>query len=310
MHYYNRKPVGLLYDHPHQFNPLLKMLDRRGVPYELIDPGDHQYDPLHREVPYSLVFNDMSLPPYLNKKQGSTTQLLSFTHHLEVTSMRLLQGRIINGSNAVNVFSSRARQLSVFAAAEVLFPYTRIVNSLDQLLAVLPAFKFPVLLKPDNRWIGIPVTIFRSQGELLEAIINNEVTIENKGSMLVQAYVEPRHRQVVRVEMLNGKYLSASKIITSGESLYARPIEVSTEIFKPSTDIIEAAEAIVRLARVDLGSVEYIVDRKNNQLLFIGIKPHTTAFRTPAFSLEPNFESIANYVERRIQKIKEMELAL
>src|SRR5438094_16255 len=59
------KLIGILYEHPEWFRPLLAELDRRGLPYEPILAHEHQFDPSASESPYGLVVNRMSPSSYL-----------------------------------------------------------------------------------------------------------------------------------------------------------------------------------------------------------------------------------------------------
>src|SRR5688572_20503632 len=147
MHLYYKKPIGIIYQHNPQFNPVVKELLKRGINVDVINPTDYVYDPSAGEFTHSLLLNDLSSPPYLERKLSGTLQAIEFIKHAESLNPN---ARIINGSQASEILISRSRQLSLFSALGISFPKTRIVSSSDQLLAVATELKFPLLVKANQ----------------------------------------------------------------------------------------------------------------------------------------------------------------
>lgn len=307
MSFIAEKPVGIFYEHPLEYNPLVSALQRRDIAVTLINPEEHYFTPDDRDVPYSIIFNDLSSPTGFQRNSKSVDQLVNYTKHLELNEFKHAQGRIINGAVAVETLSNRARQLSVFSSLNIPFPKTKIVNSLDKLISILHEFTFPVLVKPNDAWKQLPILRFETLSQLVNSIVKNEVPFSDD-LLLIQEYHRPKNNHVVRVETLNGRYVSAQKIFTIREPLPLWPVEYKTEPFNPSEEIIQAVESIVRAARVDVGSVEYFVDLKTNEVLFYSIRPHSNT-RATQYSADL-VEQVADYFEKRLSKIREIELAL
>ena len=115
----------------------------------------------------------------------------------------------------------------------------------------------------------------------------------------------------MRVETLNGRVIEAVKIYIVDDQPDGLPMEVETEPFTLSHEVNKTIERIVRTARIEVGSVEYLTDSSTNKINFYSIRPHTCAFsigaRNQAIKIA---ETIVTYIEQRLQKIREVELAL
>lgn len=307
MSFIAENPVGVFYEHPFEYNPLVTELNNRKVPVVQISPSTHDFSPGGVEIPYSLIFNDLSSPIGFQRDPKALQQRINFTRHLELNDLRFAQGRIVNGSVAIETLSNRARQLSVFSSLNIPFPKTRIVNSLDKLISILPEFIFPVLVKPNDTWKALPVLRFETLSALVDAIVKNQLPFEND-LLLAQEYHRPKGDSIVRVDTINGRVITAQKIHTIREPLPLWPVEHRVEYFQPSEEIVQAVESIVRTARIDVGAVEYFIDQKSNSAIFYSIRPHSNS--RAAEGAAARLSILADYFEKRISKIRELELAI
>ncbi|HEY9044255.1 MAG TPA: hypothetical protein VIN08_00080 [Ohtaekwangia sp.] len=311
MHAFFEKPIGIIYGHPEQYNPLFEKLAARGIAYETINPADHLYDPAQYEVPYSLVFNDMSSPPYFTHNALGIAQTIEYVKHVEKLNGVINSSKVINGSRATEILSTKSRQLAIFASLDIPFPRTRIVSSIDQLLAAGNELNFPILLKSNGLNDHITTTRFDSIGDLINAIINDTLPVYGDKSFVVQEYISPKGNYIVRAEILNGQLLYAAKVYHAGDQAEAWSIEVKSDVYTPSLEIVNAIEKVAHAALLDTGSIEYIVDRKTNKVYFYAIRPHTSVYGTGVEGLEFNpFDHVTHYLEQRLQKIKEIALTI
>ena len=62
--------IGILYEHPHWFQPLFAELERRGLSYERLHACEHTFDPAASPADYALVVNRMSPSAYLRGTAG------------------------------------------------------------------------------------------------------------------------------------------------------------------------------------------------------------------------------------------------
>ncbi|HEY9006760.1 MAG TPA: hypothetical protein VIM75_11530 [Ohtaekwangia sp.] len=311
MHSFFEKPIGIIYAHPEQYNPLFEKLYSRGIAFETINPADHLYDPAQYEVPYSLVFNDMSSPPYFTHNALGIAQTVEYVKHVEKLNGTINSSKVMNGSRATEILSTKSRQLSVFASLGIPFPKTRIVSSIDQLLATGNELSFPILLKSNGLNDHITTTRFDSFSALVNAIINDTLPVYGDKSFVIQEYISPKGNYIVRAEILKGELLYASKVYHAGDQADAWSIEVKSSVFTPSLEITQAIEKVAHASLLDTGSIEYVVDRKSNKVYFYSIRPHTSTFSTITEGLSFNpFDRITDYLEQRLQKIKEIALTI
>jgi hypothetical protein len=307
MSFLTEKPFGIVYNFPLEHHAIAAELWRRDIPLTFINPAKFSFDASQHDMDFSLLFNDVSTPSGFPFQNEFVQSLITYNRHVELTNNRFAQGRIINGSAALDVLVNRARQVSLFASLGVRYPKTIIATNLDSLITQVHALKFPILIKNSDVSLGNKVQKFDSISSLLEAIFEEKIFTSNH-LLLAQEYHFPKGDQVYRVDTLNGKYLSAHIVSTIREPALSWEVELKSEPFEPSEHVIHTVEQIARAARVDIGSIEYFVDRKTNALFYYNILPFNYRKQSDA---EGNvINQIANYVERRLHKIREVELAL
>ena len=56
--------IAILFEHSEWFQPLLAVLDRRGIPYDRLLAAELSYDPRARTCQYALVVNRISPSAY------------------------------------------------------------------------------------------------------------------------------------------------------------------------------------------------------------------------------------------------------
>jgi len=282
------KPIAIYYEHPEWFRPLFKELDARGVNYVKLDASRQSYDPAAANRDFSLFFNRMSASAYLR----GNGQGIFFTHnylaHLEASSVR-----IINGSRAFAVETSKVLQLQLLNSLGLPFPKTRVVNCTDEILAAALQFGFPLLVKPNIGGRGAGIVRFDSTEELRAAIDESKLELGIDQIALIQDLIPARGGHITRVETLGGKFLYAIDIFTTGENFNLCPAEIcqvesvaafleakpsdtpevglKVERYTPPQQIIDAVERIVAAAQIEVGSVEYVVDDRDGGIVYYDI---------------------------------------
>ena len=281
------KPIGIYYEHPEWFKPLFAELDRRGLPYEKIDAAHHLFDPTELESPYALVVNRMSSSAYLRDHGQGIFHTAGFTTHLEQ-----LGTRVINGSVATSIETNKPRQLALFRSLGLKYPNSRVVNHVSRIPDAARELRFPMVVKVNIGGSGAGIVRFDTQEGVEAAVAANQLDLGSDQTALVQEYVTPRGGHIHRVETLNGKFLYAMKVYTTGESFNLCPAEIcqipeeqsaefclteapkkgiKVEAFTPPAEVIAAVERIVATAKIDVGGVEYLVDERTGDVLFYDI---------------------------------------
>lgn len=276
------KPIAIYYEQPHWFKPLFAELDRRAVPYVKLDAVTHSYAiEDHPEERYSLVVNRMS-PSAWNRDHGDAIfYTLGYLDHLHARGVR-----IINGSTAFRSELSKASQLTLLDDLQIAYPKARVIHRAAQAVAATEGLRFPVVIKPNIGGSGAGVTRFDSREQLQHAAEAGELMLGLDSTGLVQEFIPARGGHIVRCEVLNGKFLYAIKVYTSGDTFDLCPADICrttggvelnraacaidapknglrVEGFEPPTYVIADVERIMAAAGIELGGVEYIVDDRD-----------------------------------------------
>jgi hypothetical protein len=308
-----------MYEHPEWFVPLFAELERRGLPYEGVRADELDFSPAERISRYALVFNRMSPSAYL---RGHLRAIFAAQHYL--AHVEQLGVHTLNGSGAYTLELSKSRQLDLLARLELPAPSTRVVNHSLGFEAAARQLEFPLIIKPNVGGSGARMRQFSSPAELHEAVDGGELedVFEIDGTALVQEYHPPREGGIVRVEMLDGKFLYAIRIYNDpalgfnlcpadicqapDADLDFCPADASAkparkiEAITPSAWVVESVLRIGRAGGLDICGVEYLESERDGQVYFYDINALSN-FVTDAPSLvgfDP-FVRLGDLVERR-----------
>ncbi|MGC2163268.1 MAG: hypothetical protein WA634_15275 [Silvibacterium sp.] len=284
------KPIAIYYEQQHWFKPLFAELDRRGTSYVKIDAIDHAYAiEEHPERRFALVVNRMS-PSAWNREHGdSIFYTLGFLDHLERRGVR-----VINGLKAFRTELSKAAQLSLLDSLDLPYPKARVIHRASQATAAAEGLRWPVVVKPNIGGSGAGVKRFDSSRALAEAAVANELAFGLDSTALVQEFIPAHDAHIVRVEVLNGKFLYAIKVHITGETFDLCPADIckttggvdlnraacpvdapktgiSVEGYEPPQEVIADVERIMSHAGIELGGIEYITDDRDGQRLYYDI---------------------------------------
>jgi RimK-like ATP-grasp domain len=284
------KPIAIYYEQQHWFKPLFAELDRRGTSYVKLTAVDHAYAiEDHPEQRFSLVMNRMS-PSAWNRDHGDCIfYTLGFLDHLERRGVR-----VINGLRAFRTELSKAAQLSMLDSLGLPFPKARVIHRASQAVAAGEGLRWPIVVKPNIGGSGAGVKRFDTPEVLVQAATANELAFGMDSAALVQEFIPARDSHIVRVEVLNGKYLYAIKVHITGETFDLCPADIckttggveldraacpvdapktgiSVEGFEPPDEVIADVERIMSHAGIELGGVEYITDNRDGQRLYYDI---------------------------------------
>lgn len=301
MYFKSEKPIGVIYQHEEQFNPLFKELQKNGFRYEIINPSNQYYVPSKRELKYAVILNDMSAPPYQKFNPGVLAEYLRHIEGLHPSAL------IINGSRATETILYQTRQLNVLASLDMPFPATLVASTTEQFLKSNHQLKFPLTISPNDD--ASEKYRFESETELIDAIINDQFEF-NKKPLIIQEFIPSKGNYTVKAEILNGRFLYAIKIFHAGVNPNTWSIETRLETFTPPLPIITAVERIAQASLLDLGSITYTIDRRSNNILFLNIQPHTGSYTQSVEGLPNIHERIVDYTCHRLRKIREIALAI
>jgi hypothetical protein len=283
-----RAPFGILYEHPDWFRPLFAELDHRGIPYRRLSASTHWFDPASPRPPYGLVFNRMSPSAYLREAGHAVFYVQAYLGHLERLGIR-----VINGSQAYAVETSKSLQLSILRELGLPYPASRVISRAADAPAASRGLRFPIVVKPNIGGSGAGVRRFESL-DALEQAAREGFDLGIDHTALVQEYVPAEADRIVRVEVLGGQYLYAIRVYPTGESFNLCPADVcqtvdgaellrgacavdapknglKVEGYTPPDNLVRSVEAIARAARIDVGGIEYLIDARDGKPYFYDV---------------------------------------
>ena len=156
--------LAILYEHPAWFGPLFSALDRRGLPYQAIHADGLILDP-EAPPPANIVFNRIGMSSFLR-----TPDHPIFFAAAAFAQWEAAGARVINGSAALAVDSSKARQLALLAGLGLAIPHTRIVHRPADVTAAAEAIGFPLVVKANIGGSGAGIVRYDSADELAAAL--------------------------------------------------------------------------------------------------------------------------------------------
>jgi hypothetical protein len=230
---------------------------------------------------------DLSQPPsggvfYNRMSASSHTRNHRFAAELTASVLAWLEryrSRVVNGSRALDLEISKARQYGALEAAGIRTPRTVVIAG-KELLAEAMQRHFaggPAILKPNRGGKGLGVRLFLSGGALEDFLDGPDYAPPVDGLHLLQQYVRAEQPVITRAEFVGGRFLYAVEVDTSGgfelcpadacavDDAYC-PVGEQPRAKFSIIDAIDAElqqryEAFLAANRIDVAGIEFIRDR-------------------------------------------------
>jgi hypothetical protein len=283
------RPIAIYYEHPRWFQPVFDELDRRGIQYVRLDAARHHFDLVpDGDRDYALVFNRMSPSAWTRGNAHSVFYTLNYLAHLEQMGTR-----VVNGSYAFRMETSKALQLSMLQSLGLPYPRSRVINNPLEAPAAARGLRYPIVVKPNIGGSGVGIVRFDAPEQLQAAVDNKTLALGLDSTGIVQEHIRARGGHIVRVETLGFKYLYGIKVFTSGETFDLCPMDICKttdgaeiknacvvegpktglrlEGFTPPAEVIAAVEKIFATAKIDVGGAEYMIDDRDGQLYYYDV---------------------------------------
>lgn len=286
---FSPKPLAIYYEHPDWFRPLFAELDRRGTPYVRLDAGGHRFDPGETESPYSVVVNRMSPSAYLRGRGHAIFYTSQYLAHLERQGVR-----VINGAAAWRTEISKAYQLSLLEQLGLPYPRARVINDDAVAADAAEGLRFPVVVKPNIGGSGAGIVRYDTPEALADAAAGGALDLGIDDTGLVQEFIPPDSGRIVRVEVLDGRFLYAIRVYTTGESFNLCPADVCQSVdgaeleraacpadapknglrvegYEPPPEIVSQVERIAKAGGIEVGGIEYTIDERDGRLHYYDV---------------------------------------
>ena len=281
--------IAIFYEHPEWFKPLFAELERRGVRYAHLLAHEHRFDPAERQFPYALVINRMSPSAYTRGHAHAIFYTLQYLAYLKE-----IGANVLNGYDAYVYEFSKARQARLFERLGLRYPRARAINHSSQAQAAAEGLTFPVILKPNIGGSGAKIVRFESPEALRAAAKDGGLDLGIDQTALVQEYLPAEGNSIVRVEILDGKFLYAIRLFLTADEFNLCPADycrlpepgqpaaagmadgvsgrgLPVEGFTPPAEVIADVQRIIAAAHIDVGGVEYLVNARDGRVFYYDI---------------------------------------
>lgn len=300
--------LAVFYEHPAWFEPLFAALDGRGIDWVPIQASDHVFDAGPGRPPAPVILNRIGMSAFLREPEHPIFYSRTLFDHWEGQG-----ARVINGA-ALDVDSSKARQISLIRRLGHGAPETRAAHRVADVPRAAEGLTFPVLVKPDIGGSGAGIAAFDTPEELAEAARRGALPMGVNSTILVQEKAPIRGGRIVRVETLDGRFLYACSVESGGFDLCLADVcrvgpgtaSLALEAVTPPPDVIATAEAIVQAARIDVGGVEYLVDDRDGSVKFYDVNALSNFVSDPVrvLGFDPH-DTLIDYLVAQIDRTKQ-----
>jgi D-ala D-ala ligase C-terminus len=308
-------PIGILDEHPEWSARLIAELEHRRLPFEKIDHSNHAFDPRDRVARYSVIVNRTSPSSHRRGHGGVLFYAEPLLAHWESLGVP-----VINSVRAYRFEKSKALQIGLFERLGVRYPRTIVVNHRDQLLKASGELRFPLLVKPNVGGSGALIERVGTRADLEARAA--ALDFGPDGTALVQEFIESEEGAIVRVEVLDDRYLYAIRIVRPASAFNLCPADIcripetapsaglgacpvdagpglSVTRYDAPPAVVDQALALARAASIDVGGIEYLVGRTDGRVYFYDVNATSNfvANAPTVLGFDP-FPPFADYIVR------------
>jgi hypothetical protein len=203
--------IHVIHENAAWVEPLAAALGGQGLPWRdwFFDRG--VFD-LARPPPEGVFYNRMSASSHTRDHRYAAELTAAVLAWLERYGRR-----VVNGSRALDLEISKARQYTALEAADIRTPDTVVVAG-KELLVEAARQHFcggPFIAKPNRGGKGLGVRLFHSPGALADHLDSPDYQPPVDGLHLLQQYVRAPFPLITRAEFIGGRFTYAVEVDTS-----------------------------------------------------------------------------------------------
>jgi len=313
--------IYVIHENAVWLEPLADALDRQGLPWRdwFLDRG--VFD-LSRPPPEGIFYNRMSA--------SSHTRDHRYAAELTAPVLAWLERhrcRVINGSRALDMEISKARQYAALEAAGIGTPDTVLAAGKELLVRAarehFAAGSF--ILKPNRGGKGLGVRLFYTVEALADYVDGPDYEPPVDGLHLLQEYVRARVPLITRAEFVGGRFMYAVEVDTSGgfELCPADACAVgdtacpTTEVPRAKFTIIDEIDAGLRRLYegflsangIDVAGIEFVTDSAGGVYTY---DVNTNTNYNPAAEARAGrsgMETLARYLGAELERVSRRSAA-
>jgi len=199
---------------------------------------------------------------------------------------------VVNGADAFAFETSKVSQMLLLQRLGLPAPRTRVVNDVRLVPEAAAGLRFPVAVKPNVGGSGAGFQRFETAADLRRAVEAGTVDLGIDRTALLQEFLPARGGHIVRVEVLDGRFLYAIKVYpdpAAGFNLCPAdicqpgvpaadlcPVELPkvalrVEGYTPPAPVVGAVLAIAREASLDIAGIEYLVNDRDGEVYYYDV---------------------------------------
>ena len=260
--------IHVIHENAAWLEPLAAALDRQELPWRdwFLDRG--VYD-LSRPPPEGLFCASSHTRDHRYAAELTAAVLAWLERHGR---------RVVNGSRALDLEISKARQYAALETAGIRTPDTVVVAG-NELLVEAARQRFgggPFIVKPNRGGKGLGVRLFHSPGALADYLDSPDYEPPVDGLHLLQQYVRAPVPLITRAEFIGGQFMYAVEVDTSdGFELCPADACAVGDAFCPAGDEVRAKfriiedidpalkqryQAFLDTNAIDVAGIEFITD--------------------------------------------------
>ncbi|HUH11782.1 MAG TPA: hypothetical protein VMK65_01675, partial [Longimicrobiales bacterium] len=181
-----------------------------------------------------------------------------------------------------------------------------------------------VIVKPNIGGSGAGVRRFDTPDALKRAADGGALDLGIDHTALVQEHIPAEEGRIVRVEVLDGRFLYAIRVYAPEDAFNLCPADACRDVggaelersacaadaprnglrvegYTPPRKVIEAVERITAAAGIELGGVEYMIDARDGQLYYYDVNAlsNFVADAPRVVGFDP-FARLADWLEREL----------
>ncbi len=203
--------IFVIHENPAWIGAFADAFAQRDLPWQewVTDAGTVDFG---AEPPEGVFYNRMSASSHTRDHRFAPEYTLAVLHWLERHGRR-----VVNGSKALDLEISKARQYAKLEQVGITVPRTVIVSGKHNILkAAETAFgNGPLILKPNRGGKGLGVQLFLSLAGLASYLDSALYEPPVDGVHLLQEYIKAPEPFITRAEFVGGRFLYAVRVDTS-----------------------------------------------------------------------------------------------